>query len=86
MHTFYTPTTITPYIFSTLEPIKTLIMDFIKKIGVPNLFMLVLCALIIIVAEYLFLKGYHMHAIFIGLWAPTLLGIAIFIKQIKNGR
>lgn len=61
-------------------------MYFIKKLGASNLFLLALCALIIVVAEYLFLKGYHMHAIFIGLWAPTLLGIAIFIKQIKNGR
>jgi uncharacterized membrane protein YvlD (DUF360 family) len=61
-------------------------MNFIKKIGPSNLFMLVLCALIIIVAEYLFLRGDQLHAIFIGLWAPTLLGIVIFIKQIRNGR
>ena len=61
-------------------------MDFIKKIGLSNLFILMLCALIIGVAEYLFLRGDHLHAIFIGLWAPTLLGIVIFIKQIKNGR
>ncbi len=47
---------------------------------------LVLCALIIGVAEYMFLTGDHLHAIFIGLWAPTLLGIVIFIKQIRNGR
>lgn len=61
-------------------------MNFIKKIGPSNLFMLVLCALIIIVAEYLFLRGDQLHALFIGLWAPTLLGIVIFIKQIRNGR
>ncbi|MCD2259651.1 hypothetical protein [Psychroserpens luteolus] len=61
-------------------------MNLIKKLGPANIFMLVLCALIIIVAEYLFLKGDQLHAIFIGLWAPTLLGIVIFIKQIKNGR
>lgn len=61
-------------------------MNFIKKIGYSNLFLLLLCALIILVAEYLFLNGDHIHAIFIGLWAPTILGIAIFIKQIKNGR
>ena len=48
--------------------------------------MLFLCALIIIVAEYLFLTGDQMHAIFIGLWAPTLLAVVIFIKQITNGR
>ncbi|OBX26825.1 hypothetical protein LX77_02279 [Gelidibacter algens] len=61
-------------------------MDFIKKLGFPNLLILALCLLIIGVAEYLFLKGDQLHAIFIGLWAPTLLGIVIFIKQIKNGR
>lgn len=61
-------------------------MDFIKKIGPSNLFMLALCALIILVAEYLFLTGDQLHGIFVGLWAPTLLGIVIFIKQIKNGR
>lgn len=61
-------------------------MNFFKKIGTSNVFMLLLCALIIIVAEYLFLKGEHMHAIFIGLWAPTLLAVVIFIKQITNGR
>lgn len=61
-------------------------MNFIKKLGFPNLFILALCLLIIGVAEYLFLKGEQLHAIFIGLWAPTLLGIVIFIKQIKNGR
>lgn len=61
-------------------------MNFIKKLGPSNAFMLALCALIIIVSEYMFLRGDEIHAIFIGLWAPTLLGIVIFIKQIKNGR
>ena len=61
-------------------------MNFIKKVGPSNMFMLALCALIIIVAEYLFLNGHQLHGIFIGLWAPTLLGIVIFIKQINNGR
>jgi len=61
-------------------------MNIFKKIGPSNAFMLVLCALIIIVAEYLFLSGEELHAIFIGLWAPTLLGVVIFIKQITNGR
>jgi uncharacterized membrane protein YvlD (DUF360 family) len=61
-------------------------MNFIKKVGPSNMFMLALCALIIVVAEYLFLHGHQLHGIFIGLWAPTLLGIVIFIKQINNGR
>lgn len=61
-------------------------MAFIKKIGTPNLFLLAICVLIILVAEYLFLNGQELHAIFIGLWAPTILGVAIFIKQVINGR
>lgn len=48
--------------------------------------MLSLCAIIILVAEYLFLQGDKYHGIFIGLWAPTILGIAIYIKLIINGR
>jgi len=61
-------------------------MTFFKKIGVPNILLLAICALIIIVSEYLFLSGREQHAIFIGLWAPTLLGVAIFIKLVTNGR
>tara|TARA_B100000787_G_scaffold7955_1_gene5965 strand:- start:26637 stop:26786 length:150 start_codon:yes stop_codon:yes gene_type:complete len=48
--------------------------------------MLVVCAIIIIIAEYLFLSGNKLHGIFLGLWAPTLLGIMIYIKLIKDER
>jgi len=61
-------------------------MNFTKKIGPLNLFILSLCALIIVVAMYLFLRGDQSHAIFIGLWVPTILAFAIFLKQIFNGR
>ena len=61
-------------------------MNFFKRIGTADAFMLLLCAGIIVVAEYLFLTGEQMHALFIGLWAPTLLGIVILIKLIQNGR
>lgn len=61
-------------------------MNFLKKIKPQDIFLLLLCAIIILVAEYLFLKGDQNHGIFIGLWAPTILGIAIYIKLIKNGR
>ena len=61
-------------------------MNFFKKIKPQDIFMLLLCAIIILVAEYLFLQGDKYHGIFIGLWAPTILGIAIYIKLIINGR
>lgn len=61
-------------------------MDFIKKIGATNLLMLALCVSIILVAEYLFLTGDKLHGIFLGLWAPTLLGVMIYLKLISNER
>lgn len=61
-------------------------MNFIKKMGTANVLMLALCVLIIIVAEYLFLSGDKLHGIFLGLWAPTLLGIMIYLKIMDNER
>lgn len=61
-------------------------MSFYKKLGPGFLAMLLLCFVIIIVAEYLFLNGQEIHGIFVGLWAPTLLLFMIFLKQVKDGR
>jgi len=57
---------------------------YFKKLGTANLLMLLLCALIILVAEYLFLTGEEYHGIFVGLWAPTLLGVMIYLKIVTN--
>lgn len=61
-------------------------MNFLRKLGIANTLMLLLCILIIIVAEYLFLSGDKLHGIFIGLWAPTLLGVMIYLKLTNNER
>ena len=61
-------------------------MNFLKRIGTSNLLMLVLCIIIIVVAEYLFLSGNKLHGIFLGLWAPTLLGVMIYLKLINRER
>lgn len=61
-------------------------MNLMKKLGTANILMLLLCAAIIIVAEYLFLTGDQLHGIFLGLWAPTLLGLMIYLKLISNER
>lgn len=60
-------------------------MNYINKLGLVNFLMLLLCVVIIGVAEYLFLSGHQIHGLFIGLWAPTLLGIMIFLKLINHG-
>ncbi len=61
-------------------------MSFFKDMKTGNLLMLILCVLIIIVAEYLFLTGNQLHGIFLGLWAPTLLGVMIYLKLIDRER
>ena len=61
-------------------------MNFLKRIGTSNLLMLALCIVIIVLAEYLFLSGDKLHGIFLGLWAPTLLGVMIFLKLIDRER
>ena len=61
-------------------------MNFIKKIGLSSFLMLALCFIIIVIAEYLFLSGNKLHGIFIGLWAPTLLGVLIYLKLIEHER
>ena len=60
-------------------------MSYSKKLGTANLLMLVLCAVIVLVAEYLFLTGDQMHGLFVGLWAPTLLGVMIYLKLVDHG-
>ena len=61
-------------------------MNFIKKIGLSNLLILLLCASIILLSEYLFLTGEKLHGIFIGLWSLILLGVIIYLKLIKYER
>ncbi len=39
--------------------------------------------LIIFVAEILFFTGHQLNAIFVGLWAPTLLGFMNYLKLTK---
>jgi len=57
-----------------------MLKNFIKKIGAMNVIMLLLVISIIVVAEYLFLKADKLDAIFLGLWAPTILGFMIYLK------
>jgi len=53
---------------------------FIKKVGLMNAIMLAFVVSIIIVAEYIFITGDTLHAIFIGLWAPSILGFMNYLK------
>lgn len=61
-------------------------MKFIKLLGITNALLLSLCVLIIIVSEYLFFTGDQLHGIFVGIWAPMLVGLMIFFKLFRLGR
>ena len=61
-------------------------MKFLKKLGLTNILLLALCAIIIGVSEYLFMTGEELHGIFVGIWAPMLLGLMIFFKLFRLDR
>ena len=60
-----------------------MLKKFIKKVGLINVIMLAFVVSIIVVAEYIFITGDTLHAIFIGLWAPTILGFMNYLKSDK---
>ncbi|MCW5514764.1 hypothetical protein [Muriicola sp. Z0-33] len=60
-----------------------MLKNFVKAIGPVNVLMLLLVISIIIVAEITFINGQKLEAIFIGLWAPTILGFMNYLKRPK---
>jgi len=57
--------------------------NFIERIGLMNVIMLMVVISIIIVSEVLFLSGKKLDAIFIAFWAPTILGFMNYLKYKK---
>ena len=60
-----------------------MIKSFVEKLGWINVLMLVVVLSIIVVAEVLFFSGRKLDAIFIGFWAPTILGFMNYLKISK---
>lgn len=60
-----------------------MIKNFVKNIGPFNILMILVVFSIIIFSEYIFLQGRKIDAIFIGLWAPTILGFMIYFSKYK---
>ncbi|MGB5191045.1 hypothetical protein [Robiginitalea sp.] len=57
--------------------------EFVERVGWMNVVLLVLVLSIIVVSEMRFLQGEKLEAIFIGLWAPTILGFMNYLKYKK---
>ncbi len=60
-----------------------MIKNFLERIGIMNAIMLLVVVSIILVSEYMFLKGDKLDAIFIAFWAPTILGFMNYFKHKK---
>lgn len=54
-----------------------------ERLGWMNIILLLVVLSIIIVSELRFLQGEKLEAIFIGLWAPTILGFMNYLKYKK---
>jgi hypothetical protein len=57
--------------------------EFVERLGWMNIVLLVVVLSIIVVSELRFLQGEKLEAIFIGLWAPTILGFMNYLKYKK---
>ena len=55
----------------------------LSKISRVDIVLLVAALACIVMSELLWFKGEHQSALFVGLWAPTVLGLAVFLKLIK---
>ncbi|THD66492.1 hypothetical protein E7Z59_11870 [Robertkochia marina] len=58
-----------------------MIKDFIKRIGPWNVIMILVVLITIVISETVFLMGHKLSGIFIGLWAPTILGFMNYFKS-----
>jgi hypothetical protein len=54
-----------------------------KKLNITDLIMLFLAFASLIFAEVSWFRGEKDAAIFVGLWVPSILGFAIYLKLIK---
>ena len=54
-----------------------------ERLGWMNIILLLVVFSIIVVSEVRFLQGEKLEAIFIGLWAPTILGFMNYLKYKK---
>lgn len=54
-----------------------------KNLGRVEIIMLLLAFLSLVVSETMWFTGEREGALFIGLWVPSILGFAIYLKLLK---
>ena len=58
----------------------------LNKLDKSDKILLVLALVCLIFSEAMWFGGEVDGALFVGLWVPTILGFAIFLKLIKNNK
>ncbi len=56
----------------------------LKKLSKTDIIMLLLAIMSLIFSETMWFSGEREGAIFLGLWVPSILGFAIYLKLIKS--
>jgi len=57
-----------------------------KKFNLTDRLLFIATFLVIIFSKYLYLNEKTLDAIFVGLWAPSILAFGIYLKAIENSR
>jgi len=55
----------------------------LKKLSKTDMIMLFLAFLCLVFSEAMWFRGEQEGALFIGLWVPSILGFAIYLKLLK---
>jgi hypothetical protein len=56
----------------------------LKKLSKTDIIMLLLAIMSLIFSETMWFSGEREGAIFMGLWVPSILGFAIYLKLLKS--
>lgn len=56
----------------------------LKKFSITDKLLFVAAAVSLIFSEALWFNGDQQHAIFVGLWVPTILCFGIYLKLVKH--
>ena len=57
--------------------------DMLKKLSKVDVIMLFLALISLVFSEIMWFRGETQGAIFIGLWVPSILGFAIYLKLLR---
>jgi hypothetical protein len=54
-----------------------------RKFGLQDKLLFLAAFISLVFSELLYFNGDHLHAIFVGIWVPTILLFGIYIKLLK---